>query len=198
MDIKKLKGNLPDVIFNQLQSVIDKFQINTKERMAHFLGQSSHESANFKVFIENLNYSSDALLRVFPKYFTAQTAAQYQHNQEAIGSKIYANRMGNGDEKSKDGYKFRGRGAIQLTGHDNYKAFGLAIGIDLLTNPDLVATDYALLSASWFFSKNGLNTIADKGMNDTVITEITKRINGGVIGLDSRKQLTNQFYSLLA
>lgn len=197
MITERLQGHLPELLFNQLQQAIDVFAINTNFRMAHFLGQSSHESAGFKVMTENLNYSADALIRTFPKYFPASIVLQYQRNPEAIGSRIYANRMGNGNEATMDGFKFRGRGVIQLTGHDNYKAFGAIIKEDLITHPELVATKYALLSAAWFFSVNKLNVIADKGLSDQVCLEITMKVNGGVLGLAERILETNKFYSLL-
>ena len=174
-----------------------KFNINTPLRLAHFLSQCSHESANFTAVRENLNYSAESLKKVFPKYFPGTLSEQYERNPEKIASKVYGSRMGNGNEQTKEGFKFRGRGFIQLTGKDNYKSFGQAINENLVENPDLVATKYPLLSAAWFFSKNGINTIADKGSTDEVVKEVTKRINGGTIGLDDRISKFKKFFNLL-
>ena len=168
----------------------------TNNQAAHFFGQCAHESGNFKVFSENLNYSADGLNKIFPKYFAraGRNAAQYARKPEKIANVVYANRMGNGNEASGDGWKFRGRGPIQLTGKDNYTAFANDIGRpDVLTNPDIVATELAFESALWFFRKNGLLAIADKGVTDAVITQITKRVNGGTHGLDDRLKKTKQF-----
>lgn len=162
---------------------------------AHFFGQCAHESGGFKVFSENLNYSDKGLNGIFKKYFpTIASTAGYARKPEKIANKVYANRMGNGPESSGDGYKFRGRGPIQLTGRDNYTAFSKAVNRpDVLTNPDIVATELAFESALWFFNKNGLFAIADKGVTDVVITQITKRVNGGTHGLDDRIKKTKQF-----
>jgi len=162
---------------------------------AHFFGQCAHESGGFKVFSENLNYSDKGLNGIFKKYFpTIASTAGYARKPEKIANKVYANRMGNGPESSGDGYKFRGRGPIQLTGKDNYTAFSQSIGRpDVLTNPDIVATELAFESALWFFNKNGLFVIADKGVTDAVIGQITRRVNGGTHGLDDRIKKTKQF-----
>mgnify|MGYP000527453503 CR=1 FL=1 len=197
MNIDKLKGVIPDSVISQIDSVKEKFEINTALRLAHFLAQCGHESGNFKLTQENLNYSGKGLLGTFPKYFNAETAILYERKPEKIANVVYANRMGNGDKTSGDGYKFRGRGYIQLTGHDNYAAFGKAIGEDILASPDLVATKYPLLSAAWFFYKNGLNKIADEGATDAVVTKVTKRVNGGTIGLPDRIKHFNEYNNLL-
>lgn len=167
----------------------------TNNQAAHFFGQCAHESGNFKTFSENLNYSAQGLQGIFKKYFpTAASTAGYARNPQKIANKVYGNRMGNGPESSGDGYKFRGRGPIQLTGKDNYTAFSKDIGRpDVLTNPDIVATELAFESALWFFRKNGLLAIADKGVTDAVITQITKRVNGGTHGLDDRLKKTKQY-----
>lgn len=167
----------------------------TNNQAAHFFGQCAHESGNFKVFSENLNYSADGLNKIFKKYFPTAAAAQpYARKPEKIANKVYANRMGNGPESSGDGWKYRGRGPIQLTGKDNYTAFAKDIGRpDVLTNPDIVCGELAFESALWFFRKNGLLAIADKGVTDAVITQITKRVNGGTHGLDDRLKKTKQF-----
>lgn len=172
----------------------DYFKL-TNNQAAHFFGQCAHESGGFKVFSENLNYSAQGLQGIFKKYFpNAAVAAQYARKPEKIANKVYGNRMGNGPESSGDGWKYRGRGPIQLTGKDNYTAFAKDIGRpDVLTNPDLVVGELAFESALWFFRKNGLLAIADKGVTDAVITQITKRVNGGTHGLDDRLKKTKQY-----
>ncbi len=197
MNIQNLEGHIPDSIIEQLDEVINKFQINTICRLSHFLGQAQHESANFKALNENLNYSGDRLLAVFPKYFKGKDTSLYNRNPEKIANLIYGGRMGNGIESTGDGYKYHGRGCIQLTGKSNYIAFGNAIGEDLVNNPDLVATEYSLISAGWFFSTHNCNTIADKGIGNDVVTAVTKVINGGAIGLEDRIKNTNAIYNLL-
>jgi putative chitinase len=167
----------------------------TNNQAAHFFGQCAHESGGFKVFQENLNYSAQGLNGIFKKYFpTVASTTGYARKPEKIANKVYANRMGNGPESSGDGWKFRGRGPIQLTGKSNYTQFSQDIGRpDVLTNPDIVATELAFESALWFFRKNGLFAIADKGVTDAVITQITKRVNGGTHGLDDRLKKTKQY-----
>ena len=167
----------------------------TNNQAAHFFGQCAHESGNFKVFSENLNYSDKGLNGIFKKYFpTIASTAGYARKPEKIANKVYANRMGNGPESSGDGWKFRGRGPIQLTGKSNYTQFSQDIGRpDVLTNPDIVATELAFESALWFFRKNNLFAIADKGVSDAIITQITRRVNGGTHGLDDRLKKTKQF-----
>lgn len=197
MDINKLKGHIPDSVLSEIPTVMEKFSINTPNRLAHFLGQVGHESGNFKYVKENLNYSSDRLKVVFPKYFKGKDVSLYHRNPAKIANLIYGNRMGNGDETTGEGYKFRGRGYIQLTGKNNYAAFGKAIGEDVISNPDLVSDKYALSSAAWFFSKNGLNEISDKGVTDEVIKIVTKRVNGGYNGLSDRVKHTKEYYEIL-
>jgi putative chitinase len=198
MNFDVLKGQVPDSVLEQLPMVRDKFGINTPTRLAHFLAQCSHESGNFKAVVENLNYSADGLRKIFGKYFpSVELANQYARNQEMIGSRVYGGRMGNGAEPTKEGFKFRGRGFIQLTGKSNYDAFGKVIGEDLAKNPDLVSTKYSLISAAWFFDRNKLQAICDKGLTDAVITELTKKINGGTIGLSHRISETKKFAKLL-
>ena len=172
----------------------DYFKLSTAQA-AHFFGQCAHESGGFKVFSENLNYSDKGLNGIFKKYFpTIASTAGYARKPEKIANKVYANRMGNGPESSGDGYKFRGRGPIQLTGKDNYTAFAKDVKRpDVLTNPDIVATELAFESALWFFNKNGLFAIADKGVTDAVIGQITRRVNGGTHGLDDRIKKTKQY-----
>jgi putative chitinase len=198
MDINKLKGHVPDAVITQIPSVMTTFKIDTALRLSHFLAQCGHESAGFKAVQENLNYGAKGLLGIFKKYFpTEAKALQYERKPEKIANLVYGGRMGNGDEASGDGYKFRGRGYIQLTGKNNYAAFGKAINEDITANPDLVATKYPLLSAAWFWSSNGLNTLADKGADDASVTAITKRVNGGTIGLPDRIKHFKEYYTLL-
>ena len=183
----KLSTKVPAPVMGEVASIIEKFNMTNPLRLSHFLAQAAHESGNFKFLKENLNYSSDSLLKVFPKYFKDKTTAdKYARNPEKIANRVYASRMGNGDEASGDGFKFRGRGYIQLTGKDNYKAFSNFIGEDCVANPDLITDKYPLVSASWFFDKNNLWTICDKGATDEVVTAVTKRVNGGVHGLSDR------------
>jgi putative chitinase len=169
----------------------------TDVQLAHFLGQLSHESLDFKVLSENLNYSANGLLKTFPKYFNLERAQKYARKPEQIANLIYANRMGNGDEASKDGFKFRGRGYIQLTGKANYTAFDKTVDDDILANPDLVATKYPLASAAFFFNNNSLWSICDKGADDATVTAVTKRVNGGTIGLADRIKHFKEYYNLL-
>ncbi len=198
MDISKLKGKLSDNVYDEIQSVVDVFSINTSTRLSHFLGQCAHESGNFKFTTENLNYSTKGLIATFPKYFKQPGLAEaYARNPERIASRVYADRMGNGSEGSSDGWKFRGRGYIQLTGKNNYSAFDKFVNEDIMSNPNLVATKYPLLSAGWFFHKNKLNTISDKGLTEPVMLELTKRINGGTNGLQDRIKYTIKFGKIL-
>ena len=199
LKLNKLVGHVPQVVIDSIPEVASKFGINTPLRVAHFLAQCGHESGGFRVTQENLNYSAKGLNGIFRKYFpTEAAAAAYARQPQKIANKVYANRMANGSEASGDGYKFRGRGYIQLTGRDNYTQFGKAIGVDIPSNPDLVSSKYALASAAWFWSKNGLNKLADNGSTDTVVTSITKRVNGGTIGLADRIKHFKEYYHLLA
>ena len=199
LKLDKLKGHIPDAVISMIPDTAAKFQINTPLRLAHFLAQCGHESGGFRATQENLNYSAKGLNGIFKKYFpTEAAAASYARNPQKIANKVYANRMDNGSESSGDGYKFRGRGYIQLTGRANYTLFGKAIGEDIATNPDVVSGKYALLSAAWFWSKNGLNKLADGGATDATVTSITKRVNGGTIGLADRIKHFKEYYHLLA
>jgi putative chitinase len=198
MNIDKLKGHIPESVLAELPLLTSKFECNSEIRMAHFLGQASHESNNFKFGKENLNYSADGLIKIFGKYFDAKTAVNYARNPEKIANKVYANRMGNGDEASGDGYKHRGFGYLQTTGKTNQYEFADFIGDqEIKTNPELIATKYPLASAGFFFWKNRLWTICDKGVNEEAITSVTKRVNGGTIGLTDRIKHTKEFYSFL-
>jgi putative chitinase len=198
MNLAKLKGHVPDSVIAQIPFIQSNYKVNTLLRLSHFLAQCGHESANFRAVKENLNYSAEGLNKTFKKYFpTLDSAKDYARQPERIASKVYANRMGNGNEASKDGFKYLGRGFIQLTGKANYLEFDKSVSEDIMANPELVATKYPLASAAWFWNKNGLNEIADKGATDAVVKSITKRVNGGTIGLEDRIQHFNEFYSLL-
>jgi putative chitinase len=168
----------------------------TPVRAAHFFAQTSHETGVFKAFNENLNYSAQGLQGTFGKYFPGNLEESYARQPEKIANRVYANRMGNGDEGSGDGWKYRGRGALQLTGKSNYQSFAEYLKKpEIMENPDLVATTYAFESAMFFFDKNKLWTICDQGINDAAILALTKRINGGTNGLDHRKDLTYKYYN---
>lgn len=195
--LEALKGHVPDAVIAQIPDTAAKFNITNPLRLAHFLAQCGHESGGFKAVSENLNYSAKGLLGTFGKYFNATTAAQYEKKPQMIASRVYASRMGNGDEASKEGWKFRGRGFIQLTGKSNYTKFTQFIGEDCITNPDLVAGKYPLASAAFFFDSNKLWSICDKGSTDADVTAVTKRVNGGTLGLDDRIRHFREFYNLL-
>jgi putative chitinase len=199
MNLEKLKGHIPDQVIAQIPEIQTKFEINTPLRLAHFLAQCGHESGGFRLVQENLNYSAKGLMGIFKKYFpTAVLAEQYQRKPEKIANRVYGGRMGNGPEASGEGFKFRGRGYIQLTGKQNYTAFAKSIGEDVVANPDLVASKYPLASAAWFFHRNGLHKLADGGATDAVVTQITKRVNGGTIGLADRIKHFKEYHALLA
>lgn len=194
-----LKGHVPQAVIDAIPDTAARFGITTPLRLAHFLAQCGHESGGFRATQENLNYSAKGLCGIFRKYFPSVTVAmQYERKPEKIANKVYANRMGNGNEASGDGWKHRGRGYIQLTGKENYKAFDATVPEDILANPDLVATKYALASAAFFFKKNGLWAICDRGAGMDTVTAVTKRVNGGTIGLADRQKHFKEFYHLLA
>jgi putative chitinase len=198
LKLENLKGHIPDSVISQIPDTAAKFELNTPLRLAHFLAQCGHESGGFKATQENLNYSASGLKGIFSKYFKeAGLAEQYQRNPQKIASRVYGGRMGNGPESTGEGYKFRGRGYIQLTGKDNYTRFGRFIGEDTVANPDLVATKYPLASAAFFFDSNKLWSICDKGSDNATVTAVTKRVNGGTIGLADRIKHFNEYYNLL-
>lgn len=196
LNLEKLKGHIPDSVITQIPEVASKFAINTPVKLAHFLAQCGHESGGFKLVSENLNYSADGLRKIFPKYFKDVSPDSYARNPQKIASRVYGGRMGNGPESTGEGFKYRGRGFIQLTGKNNYKAFSDSIGIDVVAEPDLVATKYPLLSAAWFFSKNCLSKCIDA--SDVTVTNVTKCVNGGTIGLPDRLKHFKEYYKLLA
>ena len=199
LKLEGLRGHIPDAVIAQIPDTASKFEINTPLRLAHFLAQCGHESGGFRLTKENLNYSAKGLNGTFKKYFpTLDSAVPYERKPEKIANKVYGGRMGNGPESSGDGAKFCGRGYIQLTGKDNYTAFGKSINEDMSANPDKVASSYALLSAAWFFNKNGLHKMADGGASVDTVKAITKRVNGGYIGIDDRIKHFNEYYKLLS
>ena len=169
-----------------LNQILPEYGIDTPQRVAAFIAQCAHESNGFRALKENLNYKAESLQKIFHKYFpTAELANQYAHNQEAIANRVYANRMGNGPEESGDGYRYCGRGLIQLTGKDNYQSFADSIETEIEQLPEYLGTfEGALQSACWFWETNNLNNFADN--ND--ILGMTKRINGGTIGLEDRQK----------
>jgi putative chitinase len=178
-----------------LNETFERFSILTPRQQAAFLGQCGHECGNFRVLEENLNYRAETLMKIWPRRFpTLEIANQYAKNPKKIANKVYADRMGNRDEASGDGYRFRGRGCIQLTGSANYFHAGKALGVDFIMEPDLVATpQYAALTAGFFWNTQKLNAIAESGNN----LALTKKINGGTIGLNDRILHTNQALALL-
>lgn len=198
INLSKLKGHIPESVITQIPEVMEKFKINTPLRLAHFLAQCGHESGGFKAVQENLNYSADGLKKIFPKYFPGNLAESYARNPEKIASKVYGGRMGNGDETTKEGFKFRGRGYLQTTGKNNYTQFSKFIGEDCVANPDLVATKYPLASAAFFFDVNKLWSICDKGADDATVTAVTKKVNGGTIGLSDRIKHFKEYHKLLS
>jgi putative chitinase len=197
LNIEKLKGHIPDVVLSQIPETAKKFNITNNLRLAHFLSQCGHESGGFKAVSENLNYSADGLKKIFGKYFPGNLAESYARQPEKIAARVYGGRMGNGDESTKEGFKFRGRGYIQLTGKSNYTNFTKFIGEDCVSNPDLVATKYPLASAAFFFDSNKLWGICDRGADDATVTAVTKRVNGGTIGLVDRIKHFKEYYNLL-
>jgi putative chitinase len=197
LNLEKLKGHVPDSVIAQIPDTAKRFNITTPLRLAHFLAQCGHESGGFKAVSENLNYSADGLKKIFPKYFPGTLNESYARQPEKIANRVYSARMGNGAESSGEGYKFRGRGYIQLTGKSNYAAFDKLVDEDIISNPDLVATKYPLASAAFFFNNNSLWAICDKGADDATVTAVTKRVNGGTIGLADRLAHFKEFYSLL-
>jgi len=200
MSLKKLQekiGANPDGAFgpNTLKMAMEYFKL-TPEAAAHFFGQTAHETGSFRHFSENLNYSAKGLQNTFGKYFPDDLEESYARQPIKIASRVYANRIGNGDEASLDGWKFRGRGALQTTGKNNYLEFSQYIkNPEILTNPDLVFSDYAFEAAIFFFERNKLWVIADKGVSNQTILALTKKINGGTNGLKDRISLTNRYYS---
>ena len=202
MALKELQakiGATPDGAFGPatLKAAAAYYKM-TPERAAHFFGQTSHETGGFTIFTENLNYSASGLVAIFGRYFPGNLSELYARQPVKIASRVYGSRMGNGDETTQEGFKFRGRGALQLTGKDNYKAFSEYLKKpEILTNPDLVTSEYAFDSAMFYFDRNNLWKIADKGVNADTILAMTKAINGGKNGLEERTSLSNRYYGWL-
>lgn len=194
-------GVKPDGAFgpNTARAIADYYKLSPK-RGAHLLGQSAHESGNFMISEENLNYRAETMCRVWPSRFKSEAdAAPYAKNPEKLANKVYSGRMGNGPELSGDGWKYAGKGFIQLTGKDNVRAFAEHIGRDsLVDDPSPIAKELAMDSAIFFFEKNGLFGVADEGVNDDVIKKITRRVNGGYHGLDDRIEKTKKIYGWLS
>ena len=179
-----------------LNETFQRFNITTNNQKAMFIGQLSHECGNFRILEENLSYRAATLMKLWPKRFPTQEIANaYEKNPKKIANNVYSSRMGNRDESSGDGFRFRGRGCIQLTGHANYFHAGKALGVDFVANPDLVATPkFAALTAGWFWSTHNCNAPADA----LDYTKVTKIINGGTIGLDDRIAHVKQALAVLA
>jgi putative chitinase len=201
IELQKKIGVTADGAFGPgtLKAAASYFKLN-KNRAAHFFAQCAHESGNFKAFSENLNYGAKGLRGIFGKYFPTDALAKaYERQPAKIANRVYANRMGNGDEASGEGFAYKGRGPLQLTGKNNYRAFGRYIGREqeILDNPDLVATELGFESALWFFDANKLWSICDQGINDAAILQLTKRINGGTHGLEDRKAKTKKYATWL-
>lgn len=205
--IEKLRGHVPELVLSQIPMAAERFGINTPLRLSHFLSQCAHESGNFRLVTENLNYSAQGLANTWPNRFAVnpnarplvpnQLAQQLQRKPQEIANTVYSNRMGNGAPNTNDGFNFRGRGYIQLTGRSNYTDFGRMINENIIDRPDRVATEFPLLSAAWFFHKNGINTISDRGHTDAIVEQVTRRVNGGIIGLSNRLKYFRKFHNLL-
>jgi putative chitinase len=196
--LNKLHNKIPIQVLNELGDVMKQFNITNSFRLTHFLAQVAHESGNFRFVRENLNYSTEGLLKVFPKYFDRNTAPLYARKPEQIANIVYESRMGNGNRNTGDGWRFRGRGYLQLTGRTNYKAFSDHIGdVNIMINPDLIATKYPLTSAGWFFEKNKLWAICDQGVDLATIRRVSQRVNGGFHGIADRVSKTNVLFNIL-
>jgi putative chitinase len=198
MNVTGITSVIPQSVMVQVPSVFDKYEINTPLRLSHFLAQCHHESMGFKAVRENLNYSAEALMRVFTRYFKDEGRARaYARQPEKIGNLVYGSRMGNGPESSGDGYRYRGRGYIQLTGKSNYAAFSKVVPEDVVEIPELVATKYPLLSAGWFWDSRKLNAVADRGPGSDIVEQVTLVVNGGRHGLADRIAQFNRIYGIL-
>jgi putative chitinase len=178
LNLSGLTGKVPAGVIAQIPETAVKFNITTNLRLAHFLAQCALESVNFTAVVENLNYRAARLMQIFPKYFRGVDPASYANNPAKIANRVYANRMGNGNEASGDGFKFRGRGYIQLTGRNNYVQFSKFLGEDCVDNPDLVATTYPLASAGFYFDVNNIWAICDQGADIATVTRVSAAVNG--------------------
>jgi putative chitinase len=199
MNITQLQKILPATVYAELPLVMNQFSINTQIRLSHFLAQCAHESGNWKFTVENLNYSASGLRATFSKYFpTDQLANAYARQPQRIASRVYANRMGNGAEDSQDGWKYRGRGYIQLTGKNNYSTFNNFVSDDIIQTPDFVATKYPLTSAGWFWHTRNINRVADRGSSPDIVRAVTVQVNGGTNGLTDRITKFGQYFKALS
>lgn len=198
MDVTKLKEHLPDLIYDQLPTIIEKYGVNTNLRMAHFLGQCAEETGAFTKFEENLDYSYNRLIVIFARHFPGITGKPYARKPEKIANKVYGNRYGNGPEASGDGWKYRGRGCIQITFKANYKSLSKDFGIDFVKNPELVATEYSLISAAWFFNFNKIWSLCDGGSDVEDITAVIKKVNGGTNNLEGRIKYFKKYWNILS
>ena len=197
LKLEKLKDLVPDSVISQIPNAAEKFNITNSLRLSHFLSQCAHESGRFKTVVENLNYTSEGLRRTFSDYFPGNLSESYARQPERIANRVYSSRMGNGNESSGDGWKYIGRGFIQLTGKSNYESFDRFVDDDILSNPDLVATKYPLESAAFFFNHNNLWTICDRGYRRSVVEDVTRRVNGGLNGIEDRWSLFGTYFRLL-
>lgn len=198
LNADRLKGHLPDSVIQQIPDTAARFGITTNLRLAHFLAQCGHESGGFKIVYENLNYSANGLRKTFGKYFTTdELALKYAKQPEKIANRVYSNRMGNGAESVGEGWRYRGRGYIQLTGKENYSRFDKTVDDDILATPDLVATTYPLASAAFFFNSNNLWPLCDRGSTDADVIAVTKRVNGGTNGLPDRIKHFQEYWKTL-
>lgn len=197
VNLQKLDGKLNSNVLAELDKTVIRFNLQDPLVLSHFLAQTAHESAGFTRTVENLNYSAVRLLQVFPKYFDGSNAEEYAGNPAAIASRVYADRMGNGPEDSTEGWVYRGRGYLQLTGRVNYQAFNAVTKEDIMVRPELVSTKYPMLSAGWFWRSNGLNGLAMQGDTPGIVEAVTKKVNGGKNGLDDRIKRFEYFYGLL-
>jgi putative chitinase len=199
LNLGALAGKVPAGVIAQIPETAAKFGITTNLRLAHFLAQCALESIGFTATVENLNYSAQRIPQVFGKYFRGVDPTPYAHNPQKLGSRVYANRMGNGDEASGDGFKFRGRGYIQLTGKNNYTGFSKFVGEDCVANPDLVATKFPLSSAAFYFSSNNIWSICDRGADDATVRRVSVAVNGAdpPNALNERMQNFKKFISAL-
>lgn len=196
--IKKLETRIPLAAYNYLANSKNTANITNATRLAHFMSQVAHESGNFKVVYENLRYTASRLRVVFPRYFpTDAMAQQYAMDPQKIGNRVYANRIGNSNESSGEGFLFRGRGYLQLTGKSNYQLFSQYVGENLIANPDLVATKYPMDSALWFFDRNKLWSLCDANTPESVAA-VTRRVNGGFNGLADRQSKFKSFMAWLS
>lgn len=197
LDLKTLEGRITHNILAEIHETTVKFAITDPLVLSHFLAQTAHESAGFTRTVENLNYSAIRLLQVFPRYFNGVNVEEYAGNPAAIASLVYADRIGNGPEESLDGWTYRGRGYLQLTGRANYEAFDQVVNDDVVTGPDLVATRYPMISAGWFWNSKGLSGLASQGSGPGVVEAVTRIINGGTNGLEDRVRRFEYFYGIL-